>query len=263
MQPDDYSELPPDMPHYHAHASPLWHSLPYYASVLFWIWMAYDCYKRHGGLASWHYFFFFFPPSVVIYFVAHIGVILRSPLGGGRGIFGASLKSRIARAQRQLRISDTVAVRAELGELYHDNGQFDESEKEFQKVLEFDPQSNEAHYYIGLCRMQRGDFPGALTFLQRVMDRDKKLRFGLAWLRYTDCLIATGKRDEALEERRKLCRSFPRPLTEFAYAELLAGNGQKDKAREILDEMLATSHQAPREDQVWLKKGKTLLREVA
>ncbi len=194
-----------------------------------------------------------------------IGVILRSPLGGNRGggLFGPSLKGRIARAQQQIRISDTVALSAELGELFHDNGQFDESEKEFQKVLEFDPQSNEAHYYIGMCRMKRGDFPGALTMLQHVMDRDKKLRFGLAWLRYTDCLLATGKRDEALEERRKLCRSYPRPLTEFAYAELLADSGQKDKAKEILDEMLATSHQAPSEDRIWLRKGKTLLRSVA
>jgi len=261
MQPDDYSDIPQPAPHHH-YSLPLLYSLPYYACVLFWLWMAYDCYKRHGGLAQWHYFFFFFPPSVVIYFVAHIGTILRAPLGR-KGLFGGGLKSRIAKAQQQLRISDTVALRAELGELYHDNGQYDESEKEFQKVLEFDPQSNEAHYYIGLCRMKRGDFPGALAMLQHVMDRDKKLRFGLAWLRYTDCLIATGKRDEALEERRKLSRSFPRPLTEFAYADLLAESGQKDKAREVLEEMLGTSQEAPSEDRVWLKKGKSLLSSLS
>lgn len=258
MQADDFSDLPPDAHHY----SPFAYTLPISFGFLFWLWMAYDCYKRNGGLTPWHYLFILFPPSVALYCVAHIGAILRSPLGG-KGLFGMGLKGRIARAQQQLRVADTVAVRAELGELYHDNGQFDESEKEFRKVLKFDPQSNEAHYYIGLCRLKRGDHAGALAEFQFVMDRDRKLRFGMAWLRYTDCLLATGKRDEALEERRKLCRSFPRPLTEFAYAELLAECGQKAKAREILDDMLATSHQAPGEDRVWLRKGKSLLRSVA
>lgn len=166
------------------------------------------------------------------------------------------------RAQQQLRLADTVAARAELADLYFEAGKYSNCESEYQKLLEGEPQNIEALYHIGMCRLKMGDFAAALEYLRQVVDKNIKLRFGLAWLRYTDCLIAVGKRDEALEERKKLSRSFPRPLTEFAYADLLSQAGQKDKEREALEEMLATSQDAPREDRVWIKKGRTLLRSL-
>ena len=228
-------------------------------SGAFWLWMCIDCYRRQGGLNQWHYCFLFFPPSTLFYFVTHLNQITRTP---GLNVFGLGLKARIKKARQQLRMSETVAARSDLAELYFEAGQYPDCETEYRKVLEADPKYLEALYYIGLCRLKCNDAAGAMEFLAQVMERDKKLRFGKAWLRYTDCLLALGKRAEALDERKKLCRSFPRPLTEFAYAQLLADEGQKPKAREIIQEMLETSEHAPLEDREWLKRGKMLLKQL-
>jgi hypothetical protein len=232
-------------------------------SVGFWIWMCLDAYKRRGGLDNWHYFFFFFPPSVLLYFFAHKGdMLFGSRRGSVGGLFGFGLRSRIDRAENQFRVSGTIAARFELAELYFESGRYVECEKHFEEVLKFDPNSLDALYYTGICRIKAGDNAKALELLQRVMDGNKKLRFGVAWLRYTECLIAGNKKEEALEERRKLSRAFPRPLTEFAYAQLLADSGQRDKAREVLDEMIATAADAPAEDRVWVSKGKGLIKTL-
>ncbi|MCY3023344.1 MAG: hypothetical protein NTW87_30565 [Planctomycetota bacterium] len=225
----------------------------------FWLWMCVDCYRRMG-LNVWHYLFLFFWPSTLLYFVVHMRQIFRG--SSGRGLFGGGLKSRITRAEQQLRVSDTLAARVELAELYFEAGQYEACETEYRKILAADAGNLEAAYYLALCRLQQNDAAGALGFLEQVMQGNRKLRFGVAWLRYTDALLAVGRRDEALEERRKLARAFPRPLTEFAYAQLLADAGQKEKARAVLEDMLATSHEAPAEDRVWLKQGKALVRQV-
>ena len=260
---------PEDMPPQYSYAALLYARI--FGSVFsivcfaFWLWMAIDCYRRRGGLDYWHYFFFFFPPSCVLYCIVHKGDMFfgrRSALGGGAGLFGLGLRSRITRAEQQLRVSGTYAARTELAELYFEAKRYDECEKHFEEAIKIDPKNLDALYYVGLCRLQRNDHAGALDYLQRVMDGNRKLRFGYAWLRYTDCLIANNRRDEALEERRRLCRAFPRPLTEFAYAQCLADCGQKDKARETLEEMLATAAGAPAEDRVWLKRGRALAKTL-
>jgi tetratricopeptide (TPR) repeat protein len=232
----------------------------YLLAFAFWLWMFIDCYLRLG-LNAWHYLFFFVPPSTLVYFILNVRRVFRGP--SGRGFFGGGPQARIKRAEQQLRVADTLAVRFELAEAYFEAARYAESETYFRDVLAADPESNEAAYYLGLCRLQQNDAAGALVFLEQVVNRDRKIRFGLAWLRYTDALLAVGRRAEALEERRKLARAYPRPLTEFAFARLLADTGEKEKAHAVLDDMLATSHDAPAEDGVWLSHGKALLRELA
>jgi len=231
----------------------------YLLGFAFWLWMFIDCYLRLG-LNAWHYLFFFIPPSTLIYFILHARHILRG--SSGKGLFGSGLKRRVTRAEQLLRVADTLAARFELAEAYFEAQRFGEAEAYFRAVLASDPENNETAYYLGLCRLKQNDAAGALFFLEQVVSRDRKIRFGLAWLRYTDALLAVGRRAEALEERRKLARVYPRPLTEFAYAQLVAETGEKEKARAVLEDMLATSHDAPAEDRVWLKQGKALLRQV-
>lgn len=231
------------------------------AYLVFWIWMAVDAYRRYGGFNYWHLLFFFFSFSTVIYFAINFQGIVR---GRGRGgaLFGPSVKKQIEQKRAQLRVADTLQARFELGELLYKSKQYAECETEFRTVLAAEPNNLEAKYFVGLCLMALNRAAEALPFLKQVVDGDKKIRMGLAWRDYTDCLLANNLRDEALEERRKLARAFPRPLTEYAYAELLHDMGKSDKAKEVLEEMLTTSQNAPREDGAWLSKGKALLRKV-
>jgi len=230
-------------------------------SFIFWGWMCLDCYRRRGGFDVWHLIFFFMPISTVVYFLINFKSIVRGR-GGVAALFGPSLKKQVEQMRAQIRVADTIGARFELGELLFKNKDFAACETEFRTVLAAEPNNLEAQYYIGLCRMNLNDPVAALPFLRAVVTGDRKIRMGLAWLAYTDCLLANDLKEDALEERRKLSRAFPRPLTEYAYAELLHESGQPEKSRAILEDMLATSQNAPREDIPFLSKGRALLRRL-
>jgi hypothetical protein len=225
------------------------------------IWLAVDAYRRYG-LCYWHFLFFMFMPvATPVYLIVHGRSLFQRR--DGSALFGPSLRTRIARAERDLRVAGTIAARTDLADLYYEAGRFGECEEEYGKVLTAEPDSLEARYCLGCCRVAQKDYPGGLAHLEKVMAANPKFRFGLAALRYSECLWQLGRMDEALEERRKLRRSFPRPLFEYAYAELLAETGRKDEARTVLEEMLDEAAGAPGEDRVWLKRGRALLRSLS
>ena len=164
----------------------------------FWLWMALHCYRRYGGLNQWHFYFFIFPPSAFFYFVVHYREILGSA-GRGQGLslpFGLGLKSRIKRVKRDLRITDTAAARMELAELYLANQEFSACESEVRILLEKDDNDLEALYFLGLCRIAQKDFKEAEVCLKRVLEKDKKFRYGKAWIRHTDCLWELDQQKE-------------------------------------------------------------------
>ncbi|MBE7463748.1 MAG: tetratricopeptide repeat protein [Planctomycetes bacterium] len=243
-----------------------WYGIPswgYLVYTVFWVWMMVDAYRRYG-LGPWMLILFFFNLSSVVYFVIHARSIFTGTLrggGDGPGLFGLGLRAKIRKAEQQMRMADTPAAREELAELYYQAKRYSDCETLFKRALEYG-ENAEAHYYVGLCRLAQNDAAGAFPHFEKVMAADKKLRFGLAWWRYAECLRALGRVPEALEELRQLHRAFPRPLTEFAYARGLAEAGEKEKARRVIEEMLATSQNAPREDRVYLSEGRTLLKTL-
>lgn len=258
-------DLPPEYESPQHHAFP-WLSAGSIVYTLFWVWMLYDSYRRYGA-SFWPFLIFFFQPlGAVIYFVANARPILHglsSGSGGGPGFFGLGLKPKIRRAEQQMLVGETDALRAELAELYFQDKRFDEAERHFQKVLENDAESQEALYYLALCKLERQDLQGGSEYLKKLVEKNRKFRFGTAWLRYAETLDKLGRREEALAELRPLSRAFPRPLTEFAYAKMLAEAGQRDKARETLEYMLSTSGEAPAEDRTWLRQGRSLLKSLS
>lgn len=225
------------------------------------IWLAVDAYRRYGGLNYWHALFVFFTPfAVVVYLLVHGRTLFRRR--DGSKLFGPSLRTRLRQAEQNARLGDTVAAHAELAELLFEAREFGRCEEEYGKVLAQEPDSQEALYYLALCRMERGDFQSAAERLDRVLAENPKYRFGLAALKRSECWRQLGRTEEALEERRKLHRTFPRPLFEFAYAELLMLAGRRDEARKVLEEMLDAAGSAPAEDRPWLSQGRSLLRSL-
>ena len=222
--------------------------------------------KRYG-LSYWLFVIFFFQPlGAILYGVIHFNDIVRGAANSGRaghGLFGVGLRARIQKAEQQMRYAETEALRAELAVLYYEDKRFDDCVRMFAPILAKDAQNEEALYYSALSLLAKEDRAGALPLLERLMQKNKKFRFGQAWLAYAGCLAHAGQAEKALEEYRLVTRAFPRPLTEFAYAQALAGAGKQDKAREVLEEMLATCDSAPAEDRTWVRQGRGLLKTLA
>ncbi len=260
----EYQELPPD-PHPPHGGALTWYAFGSFAYSVFLIWALIDSYRRFG-FSYWLWVILVLQPLgpcvyVLVNFrnIAH-GLTYSS--GGGRGLFGLGLRRQIGKLEQQMKIAETEALRAELAELYFQDKRFDESQRLYAHILDGEKENQEALYFLAQICMVKKDPVAAFAFLERLMTLNKKYRFGLAWLHYAEVLDELGRRAEALETCRQVSRSFPRPLTEFAYAKMLAKDGQREKAREGLEYMLTTSAEAPAEDRVWLKEGRALLRTL-
>lgn len=261
----DHVEAPP--PPVELYAEP---NVPIFYSVLFHlypvayllaIWLAVDAYRRYGGLNYWHVLLFFFTPfAVLVYLIIHGRALFRRR--DGSALFGPSMRSRIREAERDVRLSDTVAAHSELAELCFQAGDFERCQVEYGKVLAVEPDCQEAQYFLALCLMEKGDLKSASEKLDIVLQANPKYRFGMAALKRSECWRKLGRTEEALEERRRLHRAFPRPLFEYAYAEMLAEAQRKEDARKVLEEMLDAASSAPAEDRKWLSSGKKLLRSL-
>jgi len=258
-------DLPPD---YYASGDDAvaWYSFASVAYSIFLIWTLFDSYRRFG-FSYWLWLILLFQPfGAFLYVLVNLRYItqgLSHDAGGGRGLFGLGLKPQISRLEQQMKIAETEALRAELAELYFKDKRHDDAQRLFAQVLEREPENQEALFFLARICVEKKDPAAAHAYFERLMALNRKYRFGLAWLKHGEVLEQLDRRAEALEALRQVSRSFPRPLTEFAYAKLLAQDGQQGKAREVLEYMLSTSAEAPAEDRTWLSQGRSLLRSLS
>ncbi len=231
--------------------------------VAFYFWMLFDSVRRYG-LSWWIFGFVFFPGLCpIVYLALHYRHFMARTGMAESGPFGKLiLNSKIKKAKEALYLSGTPAARSDLAELYLEARRYPECEELCEIILKEEPDNHEALYAKAVCRRADKDFSSTAELLKTILDKNPKYRFGKASLMYADALWELGQREQALEVSRKNTRTFPRPLTEYAYAAYLKEAGQYDKAREVLEDMLTTAHLAPKEDRMWVGKGRSLLRSV-
>ena len=222
--------------------------------------MLVDSFRRYG-LSFWTLIILLFQPlGAVVYFAMHFRSII-SRKGGGAP-FTTSVNARIKKVRLQLAVANTLAARMELIKLLLEANQFEECEKESKAILEEEAKNHEAIYAIAMCRMAANDFVSASKLFKQILDENPKYGFGKASMTYAEALWKAGHKDDALEISRKNARAYPRPLTEYFYAKLLIEVDQNDKAKAVLEDMIATAHMAPKEESSWIRKGRSLLRSV-
>jgi hypothetical protein len=170
---------------------------------------------------------------------------------------GWGISAKIDKGISKLTLTETPTSHFELGELYMRGKDYEAAITQFETVLQNDPGHAESLYLAAHCCVEANKREQALRFFESmVAHKDgRKLRFGLAWAEYAECLSAEGQEPRALEEFRKLVREYPRPRTELAYARFLKRTGRISEARTVLDDMLATSGDAPKEDRHLLTHG--------
>lgn len=101
-----------------------------------------------------------------------------------------------------------------LGVAFYKTGMLDEAAREFRRVIDLDPKSPEAHFYLGLVHVQQQDWEEAASTFQKVIDLGNKapsVKYDLAF-----CLEQLGRLDEAdtaYGEAAETARVDPRVLT--------------------------------------------------
>ena len=108
----------------------------------------------------------------------------------------------------------------EIGQEYHDKGEFERSVKNFEEALEEEPDNLETHLLLGISQLARGDYGKAIVEFETVLDI--KLDDVVAQKGYCDAYLSMG--DEYKSDGKH-------GEAEFAYQQVLKVNSQHEQAK--------------------------------
>ncbi|KPK80823.1 MAG: hypothetical protein AMS25_08795, partial [Gemmatimonas sp. SM23_52] len=98
----------------------------------------------------------------------------------GKALYGLVAVGVVRRSGRRERDTARAETRARvdehrnLGVAFYKTTMFDEAVRELRRVLELDPQSLDAEFYLGLVALRQGDLVGAELKLRELIDRGGK-----------------------------------------------------------------------------------------
>ena len=133
-----------------------------------------------------------------------------------------------------------AVVNAQLGQLLHMAGTYEEAQTQLERTLAIDPLAAGAYSFLGLTLAMRG-MSGAIEHARRAVELSPHTPFYCAV--YATVLARSGERERALQQLHALEAKAPRSPA-FAEAAMLAAGALGLTKRAIEWFRLATSHGA-------------------
>ena len=231
--------------------------------LAFQLWMLVDAVRRQEYL--WAGFIFIFPVlNAIIYFF----IVYRSAPTTATGfeLPGAYNRKRIKELQAAIHNLDKAHHHAELGDIYFQQGKFQEAEKEYREAIQRDDSDPDFHAHFGQCLLRQGRAEEALPLIERVLAKNPKHDYGHTMMAYAETLAKLGEKEHAMAVWNKVLESNNYARARVQLAELLLESGKHSEARHQLQEFLTdeahgTSFQQQK-DRPWIKRGKALLRQA-
>jgi len=154
----------------------------------------------------------------------------------------------------------------ELGDLCIDSGKWVEARACYDKSISTRTDSLDPFYRRGIAEMELRDFPAAVVDLERVINRDPTYDFHRAIGLLAHAHAKTGQSDRARKLFEQASQRSVLSETQVYYAEFLAGQGEKEEARQIAESVLQRRSAMPRfqkrRDRPWFRRAKAVLKTV-
>ena len=151
-----------------------------------------------------------------------------------------------AAAERELRRAveldrNDAAARQWLAELLAEQGKADEADREIRRALEIDPLSLVANGDRGVFLYYRRDFEQAVRSYRQTLAMAPE--FSQAWLGLGLAYAQQGAHAQAIEAIQRVNHLGPIPPAMAALGYVYGLSGEKQKARTVLDDLLALGRQ--------------------
>jgi hypothetical protein len=231
----------------------------------FHLWMLVDAARRQEWV--WFAFMFIFPVinDVLYFFLVYRAE--RSSTSTGFELPGQHRRERIAELERQIQLLDKAHHHLELADVHFQQGKFQLAEASYRRALEREPHDLDARAHYGQCLLRLNRPAEARPLLEAVCAENPKHD-------YAHSLMALAEARAALNDPAGAVAALEQVVSENSYArarvqlaELLAPRGQRDRARQLAQEVLAEDQVAPayqrRQEQAWVSRARRLAKSLA
>ena len=154
----------------------------------------------------------------------------------------------------------------ELADLYLEEGKYARARNCYDKAISSRTDSPDPFYRRGVAEIELGDFPAAVSDLERVVSKEPKYDFYRAGGLLAHAYAKAGQAEKADALFRKTVQISTLSETYLNYANFLASQGRMAEAREWTQRILAKKPTLPgylkRRERPWFRKAKGLLKQL-
>ena len=231
--------------------------------AIFQIWMLIHALREKEWF--WALFILFFPLFGSLWYFFQV---YRAAPAGLRGfeLPGAQKRRRIKELQAQIHHLDKAHHHLELGDIYFQQGKMERAEGCYRASLEREPQDLDARAHLGQCLLRQKRWAEARPLLEAVCAQDPKHDYGHSLMALAETLAGLGERTTAIAVWERVTASHSYARARVQLAELYLAEGQGEKARAQLQEVLNDAPHAPafdrKRERVWVRRARRLIRPL-
>lgn len=154
----------------------------------------------------------------------------------------------------------------ELGDLYLEEGKYSRARQCLDKSIAARADSPDPFYRRGIAEIGQGDFPAAVTDLERVVAGDHQYDFHRAAALLAHAYANTGQAEKAEALFQQVTKISTASETYYNYATFLSSQGRNAEARQWAQRILAKKPTMPgylrRRERPWFRRANTFLLRV-
>ena len=154
----------------------------------------------------------------------------------------------------------------ELGELYMEDGKFQQARDAFDKAIAARSTTLDTFYHRGVCAVMLGDAPAAIPDLEKVASKDPQHDFNRAAGLLAQAYALTGQNERAEALFRRVTTASTLSETYLNFADFLASEGRNAEAREwaqkVLEKELTMPRYLRRRERPWFRRARKALKQL-
>ncbi|HEY5042145.1 MAG TPA: tetratricopeptide repeat protein [Verrucomicrobiae bacterium] len=231
----------------------------------FQVWMFIDAVRRREWIWAVIIFIGFGLSAILYYFFVYRAAAPSAT--SGFELPGAQNRARIKQLQAKIQHLDNAYHHFQLGDVYFQKEKLAEAEKCYRAALERDPKDIDTRAHLGQCLLRLKRPAEARPLLDAVCRENPKHDFGYSLMAYAETLMALNETGAALNIWQHVVENNSYPRAKVQLAELYAARNQNDLARAQLNDVITDDLRAPgyqrRRDRVWIRRAKSLLRQMS
>lgn len=236
-----------------------------YLVIAFSLWMLIDAVRRRAPI-YWVLLILFFPGGTFVYFVA---VKLKDYKPQLEKLF-ARLMPRptlsVDALMARYEAAPTQANQLALAAAFYDAERLDQAASLFNDVLDRQPAEPDALWGLARVRRSQGSKEESLRLYERLIEANPRHGEFAAALEYAEALWDAGQTKRCLEILEDIANESKRLNHRLAYAHYLVQNGDKAKAKTVLQRALHDHEVNPswlkQKERQWANAAADLLRKL-